>query len=78
MLKQILFRTNICRNSSAETDVAKVAHYSSYEEYSFLAEPPVFCQIFGHFTLYLVNFAKYMCYLDADIANIPHFSPNVS
>ena len=39
VLKRILFRTNIRRNSSAEysaeTDVAKLAHYSSYEEYSF-------------------------------------------
>ena len=56
VLKRILFRTNIRRNSSgeylAETNVAKLAHYSSYEEYLFLAEHSVFCQIFGHFTEY--------------------------
>ena len=42
VLKRILFRTNIRRNNlaeySAETDVAKLAHYSSSEEYSFSAE----------------------------------------
>ena len=82
MLKRILFRTNIRRNSSAEysaeTDVAKLVHYSSYEEYSFLAESSVFGRIFGHFTYYLVNFAKHLCDFDADNAKIPHFSPNVS
>ena len=50
VLKRILFRTNIPRNSSAEysaeTDVAKLAHYSSYEEYSF------FGRTFGFFAEY--------------------------
>ena len=58
VLKRILFRTNIRRNSSAEysaeTDVAKLAHNSVISEYSVfgrifgnLAEYSVFCRIFS-------------------------------
>ena len=58
VLKRILFRTNIRRNNSAEysaeTDVAKLAHYSSSEENSFSAEHSDFYRIFGHLTEYLI------------------------
>ena len=57
VLKLILFRINIRRNSSAEysaeTDIAKLAHYSSCKEYSFLTEHSVNWPNIRYFAEYL-------------------------